>query len=545
MLVMVLMTLIPTLLIGGAVNYYAVTTVKSEKMAAMANSSHLMSAQLGSYYAHILTDLKARAINDEFIDVLKGENEEEEGEEGIEDEIASGEISPELRQEIERNILSSVAFPVLGGAVIDRDGRIVISTEPKEEGLMLNKTDLYRNILKGEQSYNGLISDSDSTGSAEIAVPIKEDGKLLGILKINIDLEVLGEYMGNLNPEKTYFAFIIRRNGFFIFDKSRPDATILYHEYQNSSSLEKLVSDYKAGKPIAEKGFVAFEDKGDEYIGAYEEVPFINGIAVIAADKKGMLGEFYEMRNDFALIILAVLIVIATVGAVFSSIHAAMLRRVNDTLHAITNGELTARCSPVKGAPEFQILCENINNLADNYQKNERELRMTYRIDGLTHIPNRYTIYEVLDTLLYKSPNQALLLIDIDGLKDLNDNLGNDFGDKVLMQMGDILRKLPQHVCYPSRLGAAEFLIFITNWTAPKYPERIAAKIIKEAENIRFIDEVRVDISLSVGIEYANEERIDKKKLIKYANIAMHKAKTIGKNSYFVHYPNMQKETQK
>lgn len=532
MLAIILMTLIPTLLIGGAVNYYAVTTVKSEKMAVMANSSHLMSVQLSGYYSRILTDLQSRSSFDEFLDTLRKSDDPDS-------------ISPALREEVERNIMTSVAFPVLGGAVIDRSGRIVISTEPEDEGLMLNKTELYRSILSGERSYNGLLSDSDSMDSAEIAVPIKEDGRLLGILKIDIDLKLLGEYMGNLNPEETYFAFIIRKNGDIIFDNTRPNATILYHEYQNLSSLEKLVSEYKAGKPIAEKGFVEFEDKGRNYVGAYEEVPSIKGIAVVAADKKELLGEFYDLRNDFALIIFAVMAVIIAAGTVFGSIHATLLRSVNDTLRAITNGELTARCVPVKGAPEFQLLCDNINNLADNYQKNERELRMTYRIDGLTRIPNRYTIYEVLDTLLYKYPNQALLLLDIDGLKELNDNLGNDFGDKVLVQMGDILRKLPQHVCYPSRLGAAEFLIFFTNWTAPKYPERIAAKIIKEAENIRFVDDVRVDISVSIGIEYINDERIDKKKLIKYANIAMHKAKTIGKNSYFVHYPNMQKETQK
>jgi diguanylate cyclase (GGDEF)-like protein len=139
-------------------------------------------------------------------------------------------------------------------------------------------------------------------------------------------------------------------------------------------------------------------------------------------------------------------------------------------------------------------------------------------------------------------PKQALLLLDLDGFKDVNDSLGYDVGDRILIEVGDILRELPQHVCYPSRLGGAEFLVFITNWTAPKYPERIAEKIISKIEGIRFIDEIRVDVTASIGIEYTEEERVDKKKLIKYSNIAMHKARGNGRNSYFVHYPYLQKE---
>jgi GGDEF domain-containing protein len=51
-----------------------------------------------------------------------------------------------------------------------------------------------------------------------------------------------------------------------------------------------------------------------------------------------------------------------------------------------------------------------------------------------------------------------------------------------------------------------------------------------------------VDVAASIGIEYTEEERVDKKKLIKYSNIAMHKARGNGRNTYFVHYPYLQKE---
>jgi len=233
--------------------------------------------------------------------------------------------------------------------------------------------------------------------------------------------------------------------------------------------------------------------------------------------------------------------IIASCGLIIGHLYNAPFKMMSDTLRKIVDGDMSARCN-YNGKNEFEELCGNINSLADRYQKNERALRISSRIDNMTHLPNRNAIYEVLDTLLYKHPNQAILLLDFDGYKSVNDNLGYDTGDRILMEIGDILRELPQHVCYPSRVGGAEFLVFVTNWTAPKYPEMIAQKIIKKIEGIRFVDEVHIDIGASIGIEYMEDEKIDKMKLIKHCNIALHKARLIGKNSYFVNYQKMKKE---
>ena len=319
------------------------------------------------------------------------------------------------------------------------------------------------------------------------------------------------------------------------------DKLSLYNEYQNNSSLEKLVADFKQNRLEVDKGIIEFENKGTEYIGSYEKVESIGCIAVAAMEKNYLFGNVVKLQIAYTAIAIFVLLLTAAGGYLIDSLYSAPVKRMNGTLKKIAAGDLAARCYN-KGNNEFEELCRNINLLADRYQKKEKELRLSSRIDNLTHLPNQSAINEVLDTLLYKHPNQALVLLDLDGFKDVNDSLGHDIGDRILMEVGDILRGLPQHVCYPSRLGGAGFMVFVTNWTAPKYPEKIAEKIISRIEGIRFIGEIHVNISANIGIEYTDAERTDKKKLIKYANIAMHKAKNIGRNSYFVHYPYMQKE---
>ncbi len=524
----VLLALIPTLLVGCVVNYHARTTIQEEKLDSLSGMVHMMDVHLSRYYDRLIFDVRSKAENGILKTVLAAE-----GQTGLN----SGE-----REAADKLLMEYIGFQVIGGAVISPDGKVILSSRAEEEGLMLNRTALYNNIMNGIASYIGMITINDDMEFIEIAVPIHDDqGRIIGILKQNAGLDLLNDYLNSLNLGNSGYAFLIRKNGYMIYDKDSGKPAILYHEYQSNNSLEQLVTDFKIGRLKQDRGVIEFKNKGIEYVGAYDKVDSVGCIAVVAMNKDEMYGDIFKLRGILSAVVLFLILIIATSGYIIGCLHSKPIKMMNATLRKIANGDLTARCT-YKGVKEFEELCRNINNLADSSQKSEKELRMSSRVDTITHLPNRNAIYELLDTLLYKHPNQAVLLLDLDGFKNINDNLGYDIGDRILMEVSDILRALPQHVCYPSRLGGAEFLIFITNWTAPKYPERIAEKIIKDIEGIRFIDEIHVDIGASIGIEYTDEERIDKKKLIKHSNIAMHKARLIGRNSYFVHYPYMQKE---
>lgn len=528
-IVVVLLALIPTILISCAVNYYAQATIKADKLDMLSGIAYMMDDHINKYYIRLISDIQMKADRHELRNVLAVQE-------------GSAVMMPADQTEAQRILLEPIGFPVIGGAVINTDGKIVLSSQPNEEGLLLNKAELYQSIMKGKDSYAGLVADGNITDIAEIAVPIHDSqGKTIGILKQKAEIDILNEYLNSLSIGRSGYTFLIQKSGHMIFDKSKENPIILYHEYQNNNSLEQLVTDFKTGELKEEKGTIGFYNKGIEYVGVYEEIDPIDCIAVVAMSRDELYGDIISVKEILSVIALLVFAIIVTCGYIINHLHAAPLKKMSDTLKKIANGDMTARCQ-YKGNNEFKELCKDINRLADSYQKNEKALRISSRIDNLTHLPNRSAIYEVLDTLLYKHPNQALLLLDLEGFKSLNDNLGYDTGDRILMEIGDILRELPQHVCYPSRLGGAEFLIFVTNWTAPKYPELIAQKIIKKIEGIRFIDEVHVDIGASIGIEYMEDEKIDKKKLIKHSNTAMHKARLLGRNSYFVHYPYMQKD---
>lgn len=522
-----LLALIPIILIGYGVNHYAQITIKSEKLDSLANVVHMLDVHLSRYYEHVIHDVRQKAQNDILRQLLDADGH-------------SVGITAEERSAVMEVLLEYAGFSVAGGAVINADGKTVLSSRPGETGLQVNKTDLFRAIMGGKESYQGMMTVNASTELIVIAVPIHDDqGRIIGILKQSAKQDLLNDYLGSLNLEESGHAFLIRRNGTMIFSKNTNNTAMLYHEYQKSNSLEQLVTDVKTGRLLEEKGVIEFTLNCCEYIGAYEKVESVGCIAVVAANKDEILGEMERFSVSLSAAVVFVMLLIITCAYYIGCRHVRALKKINDTLKKISNGDLTARCR-YSGVFEYEELCRNINSLADSYQKSEKELRMSSRIDSHTHLPNRNAIYELLDTLLYKHPNQALMLIELDGFRSANENLGYEVGDRILMEVGDILRGLPQHVCYPSRLVGAEFLVFITNWTAPRYPEKIAEKIISQIEGIRFIDEIHVDIGAIIGIEYTGNEKTDKKKLIKHCSIAVNKARSTGRNSYFVYYPFMQ-----
>lgn len=528
MISVVLLALIPAVLIGCAVNYYIQNTVKTDKLDALAGTVHMMAVHLDGDFKRLVFDVERKTAAKEVKSVLAAGN--------------SALLSPEDLAGMEGILKDSIGGTVLSGAVVDRNGKTVYSTVPGEEGLTLEKTDLFRSIASGEKSnYISLVTGKDNSNTFEIAVPVKgAQGEITGVVKQIVKLDFLITYLGSISLGEKGYAFLIRDNG-YVIDESGKNEVALYSEYQNNSSLEKLVDDFKQDRLKSEKGTVEFEDEGVVYIGSFEKIESLGCIAVASMEKNHLFGNVGKLKAAYMIVILFSLLIVALGGYFIDSLFTSPVKRMNSTLKKIAAGDLSARCNE-NGQNDFSTLSHSINHLADRYQKNEKELRLSSRIDNLTHLPNQNAINEVLDTLLYKHPNQALVLLDLEGFKDVNDHLGYDIGDRILMEVGDILRSLPQHVCYPSRLGGAEFLVFVTNWTAPKYPEKIAEKIISGIEGIRFIDEIHVNLSANIGIEYVDAEKTDTKKLIKYANIAMHKARSIGRNSYFVHYPYMQKE---
>lgn len=181
---------------------------------------------------------------------------------------------------------------------------------------------------------------------------------------------------------------------------------------------------------------------------------------------------------------------------------------------------------------QYDQLIENQHKLA----KSEEKMQHLAYHDILTDLPNKLALYEnAAGTLPPASQGKAaLLFLDIDNFKYINDTLGHEFGDRLIVKTSERLRTLLGFEGVLYRFGGDEFIILLRSLTDRADIDRVASRILagfKEAVNV---DNSLLHISLSIGISLYPLHGSDIMELVKRADIAMYKAKEAGKGSYIV-----------
>jgi diguanylate cyclase (GGDEF)-like protein len=156
--------------------------------------------------------------------------------------------------------------------------------------------------------------------------------------------------------------------------------------------------------------------------------------------------------------------------------------------------------------------------------------------DVLTGLPNRVRLREYLDDLLPKLADDgqafAVLCLDLDEFKTVNDSLGHPVGDKLLRLVASRLRDLTMDTQLLSRLGGDEFAI-VTDLNAVKDGlDLFAQSIISEVSKPYTVFDDEVVIGVSIGISIAHNALSDGDEIFKQADLALYKAKADGRNTY-------------
>ena len=168
--------------------------------------------------------------------------------------------------------------------------------------------------------------------------------------------------------------------------------------------------------------------------------------------------------------------------------------------------------------------------------------------DALTGLYNRASFEELLEHSLlgaqrYKT-KFAVFFIDLDRFKIINDTLGHDIGDKVLIQVAKRLKMILRKSDVISRWGGDEFVVILHNVVSKSFVARVAQKIVEGMKEPIAIDYHSLSVTTSVGIALYPEDAEDAQTLIKYADSAMYQAKESGKNSFYFYTSALSNEIQ-
>jgi diguanylate cyclase (GGDEF)-like protein/PAS domain S-box-containing protein len=198
------------------------------------------------------------------------------------------------------------------------------------------------------------------------------------------------------------------------------------------------------------------------------------------------------------------------------------------------------------------IVTNYVVTLTDITQRKATEEKVQYLAfyDPLTGLPNRQMLHDRLQLALSSSARSgnggALLFLDLDHFKILNDTLGHDVGDKLLQQVGKRLVGCVRESDTVARLGGDEFVVILENLShiadeAAREADLVSEKILAALNQPYQLGEHKYSNSSSIGVTlFASNQPQSRETLLKQADIAMYQAKKAGRNSLCFFDPHMQ-----
>jgi diguanylate cyclase (GGDEF)-like protein len=229
------------------------------------------------------------------------------------------------------------------------------------------------------------------------------------------------------------------------------------------------------------------------------------------------------------------------------------VRRLAVAIRSMASGNRDAR-APRGGSAEIDELAESFNTMADHISAAEAKLRAhqaelerhvaerTRQLhhlahhDPLTQLPNRRQLSARLASALARAAASkqriALLFVDVDNFKSINDTLGHNFGDRVLQGIARRLAGAAGPGTLLARLGGDEFTVLIEDVRSVEEVESRAAAIVTTLQHPLTIDGRALSTSASVGASLYPDHAEDAEGLLKAADVALFRAKELGRNRF-------------
>ncbi|HEY5102971.1 MAG TPA: EAL domain-containing protein, partial [Steroidobacteraceae bacterium] len=255
---------------------------------------------------------------------------------------------------------------------------------------------------------------------------------------------------------------------------------------------------------------------------------------------------------------IAVLSVVLVVSLLFSLSITVPVRRLTAATRELAAGNRAAR-APRGGSAEIDALAESFNAMADQIAHAEGDLlahqaelerhvaERTQQLhhlahhDPLTQLPNRRQLSTCLAAALTHAAatgqRVALLFVDLDNFKSINDTLGHNFGDRVLQSITERLRSVTGMRALLARLGGDEFTVLMQDVKSFDEVDELAGALVAALQAPLSVDGRILSTSASIGASVYPDHAADSEALLRAADVALFRAKELGRNRFTFYRP--------
>ena len=384
-------------------------------------------------------------------------------------------------------------------------------------------------------------SPLDEIESIDVVSPIIIKSQIVGLIRANIT----SRYFGSFIPEDGS-AFIMTNDGGYLFTSTgltgQRELETQAFNCLNGADNAKDYGHLKASSFKNIYGFCKLSDSNWLYLIKQQGTQYQQILATL------------PITMSITLII--ILMIAIWVSRILSAKYTEPIFTLRDNMTDASSGNLDVKCD-VASDDEFGDLSRMFNSMMDiisnNYKElsaskaalevSEQELKKNYAHieqlayhDGLTGLYNRVAFmkyaYKIFHDASVGASKHAIFFIDLDNFKNINDTLGQDYGDLLLKDVSDRMLSCIASDDILARNGGDEFLILKNRFDTVDDLENFASQLVNVVHHPFILNDETAVVSMSVGIAVFPNNGLTVSELIKNADIAMYNAKNSGKNSY-------------
>jgi diguanylate cyclase (GGDEF)-like protein len=332
---------------------------------------------------------------------------------------------------------------------------------------------------------------------------------------------------------------------------------LLNEDFNRAVTLRRRMNQLEAE---IERQRIEYTDSGDaltKQIREEIEAPAWRELTASADNAKRAVDDAKQTIADatFKSVLLALLVL-----AITAAVVTWPVRRLTAGARRLASGDLTTRVR-AGGATEVAELAHAFNQMAAELDAAEKAVRsyqaqLEARVeertqqlrhladhDPLTSLPNRRHLFQRLNEMIQTTTgvhgHLAVLFLDLDNFKTVNDSLGHEFGDRVLSGIGERLRQATGEAGFIARLGGDEFTVVFHFSGEVAEIERRAGALVSLFQQPLVIDRREIAIGVSCGAAVYPDHGRDAASLLRAADAALFRAKELGRNRVCVYDPEL------
>jgi diguanylate cyclase len=397
-------------------------------------------------------------------------------------------------------------------------------------------------IESGRASWSEVYTDFTSLEpTITLAKPVyRGDNSLIGVVATDMALSDLTEFMRSLTVSRNGVAFIMERSGALIATSSGEAPFRI-----ENNALQRLMA-HQSASPLLRHAYAAVSEwqregwspeiaqsrevdgpMGSVQVGAavQRDSAGLDWITVVAVPRADFITNISSVLYESLAIGLVAVFLVLVLGFTLLQWVLRDIRKLTVAANRIGLGE------PL--APLGIRRTDEIGELARSFQEMERSLR----IDNLTGVLNRESLMAQISLRMRRSSDAsrvpfALLFIDLDGFKDINDSHGHDAGDRILIDSAARLKSALRATDQVARFGGDEFVAYLDGIGDERAAAAVRDKIMQALETpIALIGGAEVHVGASIGMAFYPADGLDLETLLKMADNCMFEQKRSRKTT--------------